>query len=275
MADAIRMRVPDTGRTRVICRSGNSLARADLELVSPDTATSIMVLPPVGDDSDIDVIKVLLLLNHRTWTGATRPNIVAAVQDSDNLPAARLAAGRTALVIDADDIAVRLIAQWHRQRGLSSIFNELLSFVGNEFHLRGVPALAGTTSGEALCAYELGVPAGLRRSTGQVQLNPAMDTVIAPRRPADRRRGGTLVGHGMLVFDKWPLCWPSSASSPANPGAPARGAWSLQGRLWGHGTVNQQTSPESGNWDRCRTWAAIRARASAFSRRHGRKGSSA
>ncbi|MBD0711840.1 potassium transporter TrkA [Streptomyces sp. CBMA291] len=179
MEDAIRARIPDMGRTRVICRSGSPLVRADLELVSPDTAKSVMVLPPVGDDKDVDVIKVLLLLNSRTWQGP-RPHVVAAVHDSDNLAAARLAAGEGALVIDAEDIAVRLMAQAHRQTGLSGVFDELLSFVGNEFYFREETSLVGTTYGEALHAFEVGATAGLRRSDGRIQVNPAMDTVIGP-----------------------------------------------------------------------------------------------
>ncbi|MCM3806343.1 potassium transporter TrkA [Streptomyces sp. DR7-3] len=177
MEDEIRRRIPDTGKTRVICRSGNPLQRGDLELVSPDSAKSIMVLSPVGDDSDIDVIKSLLLLNGRTWAGR-RPNVVAAVQSSANLAAARLAAGDSALVIDADDIAVGLIVQSHRQSGLSTVFNELLSFIGNEIYPWHEPALAGATYGESLNAFELGVPIGLHRADGEVLVNPAMDTVI-------------------------------------------------------------------------------------------------
>ncbi|WP_058043229.1 CASTOR/POLLUX-related putative ion channel [Streptomyces roseifaciens] len=177
MEDRIRTRVPDTGRTHVICRSGNPLKRADLELVSPDTARSIMVLPPGGDDSDTSVIKVLLLLNNRTWRGS-RPHVVAAVQDSDNLSVARLAAGDTGLVVDAEDFAVRLVVQSHRQAGLSAVCDELLSFVGNEIYLQPEPALTGTTYGEALHAYELGIPIGLRRPGGEVLVNPPMDTVI-------------------------------------------------------------------------------------------------
>ncbi|MCD9588778.1 potassium transporter TrkA [Streptomyces sp. 8ZJF_21] len=177
MEDEIRRRIPDTGKTRVICRSGNPLQRGDLELVSPDSAKAIMVLSPVGDDSDIDVIKSLLLLNGRTWAGR-RPNVVAAVQSSANLAAARLAAGDTALVIDADDIAVGLIVQSHRQSGLSTVFNELLSFIGNEIYPWHEPALAGATYGESLNAFELGVPIGLHRADGEVLVNPAMDTVI-------------------------------------------------------------------------------------------------
>ncbi|GLV79596.1 potassium transporter TrkA [Streptomyces hygroscopicus] len=179
MEDEIRRRIPDTGKTRVICRSGNPLQRGDLELVSPDSAKAIMVLSPVGDDSDIDVIKVLLLLNSRTWSG-TRPNVVAAVQSSANLAAARLAAGDTALVIDADDIAVGLIVQSHRQSGLSTVFNELLSFVGNEIYPWHEPALAGSTYGESLNAFELGVPIGVHRADGEVLVNPGMDTVLGP-----------------------------------------------------------------------------------------------
>ncbi|AUA09343.1 potassium transporter TrkA [Streptomyces sp. SID8382] len=177
MEDEIRRRIPDTGKTRVICRSGNPLQRGDLELVSPDSAKAIMVLSPVGDDSDIDVIKSLLLLNGRTWAGR-RPNVVAAVQSSANLAAARLAAGDSALVIDADDIAVGLIVQSHRQSGLSTVFNELLSFIGNEIYPWHEPALAGATYGESLNAFELGVPIGLHRADGEVLVNPAMDTVI-------------------------------------------------------------------------------------------------
>ncbi|GAA2070251.1 lipoprotein [Streptomyces albiaxialis] len=177
MEDQIRARVPDTGRTRVICRSGNPLHRADLELVSPGTSKSIMVLPPPGPDADTMVIKTLLVLDNRPWHG-DRPHVVAAVQDSDNLAAARLAAGDYGLVIDADDIAVRLIVQSHRQAGLSTVCNELLSFYGNELYIRHEPALVGLTYGEILNRYELGVPAGLHTADGRVLVNPPMDTEI-------------------------------------------------------------------------------------------------
>ncbi|MFC9428848.1 potassium transporter TrkA [Streptomyces sp. NPDC056987] len=177
MDDEIRRRIPDTGKTRVICRSGSPLQREDLELVSPDTAKSIMVLPPLTDDSDIDVIKVLLLLNNRRWP-ERRPTVVAAVQNSTNLAAAQLAAGDAALVIDVDDIAVRLIVQAHRQSGLSTVFNELLSFMGNEIYPWSEPALAGATYGESLTAFERGIPIGLQREDGKIHVNPSMDTVV-------------------------------------------------------------------------------------------------
>lgn len=178
MDDAIRARVGDTGRTRVVCRHGNPLKVADLELVSPGTARSIMVLAPPVEDPDTHVIKVLLSLNTRAWEPEGRPHVVAAVQDSTNLPAARLAGGPAARVIDADDIAIRLIVQSHRQSGLSQVCSDLLDFKGHELYMRAEPALAGTLYGQALLAYELGVPAGLRHADGTVSVNPPMDTEI-------------------------------------------------------------------------------------------------
>ena len=177
MEDQIRNRVGDTGRTRVVCRSGSPLKRADLDLVSLDTARAVMVLSPTGDDPDIDVIKVLLLLNNRPWP-AVRPHVVAAVQESANVAAAKLAAGRHALVIDADDIAVRMVVQSHRQSGLSTVCTDLLDFAGNEIYLRTEPSLAGRAYGDVLGAFEAGAPIGLRRADGTIAVNPPMETVL-------------------------------------------------------------------------------------------------
>ncbi|MGE5830332.1 MAG: CASTOR/POLLUX-related putative ion channel [Micromonosporaceae bacterium] len=177
MEDQIRVRVGDLGRVRVICRSGSPLKRADLELASLDTARSVIVLGPPSQNPDIDVIKVLLLLNNRPWS-ALRPPVVAAIHKAENVAAGRLAAGPDALIIDAEDIAVHLVVQSHRQSGLSSVCVDLLDFAGNELYLRDEPALVGRTYGEVLDAYELGTPIGLERAGGMVEVNAAMDSMV-------------------------------------------------------------------------------------------------
>ncbi|WP_026341493.1 CASTOR/POLLUX-related putative ion channel [Actinomadura atramentaria] len=177
MEEAIRSRVGDTGRTRVVCRRGNPLKVADLELVSPGTARSIIVLSPPGPEADNHVIKVLLSLGARAWEGR-RPHVVAAVHRSANLPAARLAGGPAAQVIDADDIAIQLIVQSHRQSGLSTVCTDLLNYEGHEFYMRPEPSLTGMTYGAALGAYELGIPVGVRTAEGEVLVNPPPDRVV-------------------------------------------------------------------------------------------------
>lgn len=177
MQDEIRSRVGDTGRLRVTCRSGSPLKRTDLELANLDEARSITVLSPPGDDTDIDVMKVLLLLNHQPWQDH-RPHIVAAIQQTHNMAAARLAAGPHAYLIDADDIAVRLVVQSHRQAGLSTVYTDLLNFAGHEIYLRSEPGLTGKTYEQALHAYICATPIGLCHIDGSVEVNPPMDTVI-------------------------------------------------------------------------------------------------
>ncbi|MEW6094560.1 MAG: hypothetical protein AB1531_11425, partial [Chloroflexota bacterium] len=64
MEDEIRTRVETVGRTKVICRSGSPIDLTDLEIGSPHTAKSIIVLPPEDDDPDTYVIKTVLALTN-------------------------------------------------------------------------------------------------------------------------------------------------------------------------------------------------------------------
>ncbi|WP_106403392.1 CASTOR/POLLUX-related putative ion channel [Actinocorallia populi] len=177
MDEAIRIKIGRTGRIRIVCRRGNPLKVADLALVSPATARSVIVLAPQTDEPDIDVIKVLLSLNAQPWR-ETRPPIVAPVRTAANMPAALLAGGEHARIVDADDIAVRLIVQSHRQCGLSAVCAELLDFQGHELYLHPEPSLAGSTFADALHAFERGVPVGLWHPDGSLTLNPASRTVV-------------------------------------------------------------------------------------------------
>jgi Trk K+ transport system NAD-binding subunit len=179
METDLRDRVGDTGRTRVVCRTGSPTRPGDLDLVNPGRAKSIVVLSPPGDDPDTHVIKTLLSIANRL-RGTGRPPIVAAITRSQNLAAARLAGGPTAEIIDTDDITSRLIVQSSRQSGVSVVCMDLLDFDGDEIYIRSDAPLTGMSYGEALLAYASGVLIGLRRADGRVVLNPPMDTVIEP-----------------------------------------------------------------------------------------------
>src|SRR6185503_18329556 len=64
MEDEIRERVKVKGKTRIICRNGSPIDPNDLEISSPHTARSIVVLPPENSDPDIDVIKTVLAITN-------------------------------------------------------------------------------------------------------------------------------------------------------------------------------------------------------------------
>jgi Trk K+ transport system NAD-binding subunit len=132
-----------------------------------------------GGDADPLVIKTLLALGDREFRGR-RPAVVTSVADTRNLVPARLAGGPHAVVVDADDIAARLVVQTSRQAGLSVVFSDLLDFAGHEIYLRPEPALEGSAFGDTLHAYEAATTIGLCRADDTVVLNPPMATTVEP-----------------------------------------------------------------------------------------------
>ena len=116
MEDRVRHRLPDTGRTRLVFRTGSPLDLRDLELVNLNEARSIIVLAPDGvpaEDADAFVLKILLAINKGPAFRGRPHHVVAAVRDSRNLAVAELAGG-DAVVLDGDDIGARLIVQTAR-----------------------------------------------------------------------------------------------------------------------------------------------------------------
>ncbi|MDQ1550783.1 MAG: hypothetical protein QOD50_205, partial [Actinomycetota bacterium] len=70
MDDAIRSHFPKSGNTRIITRSGDPMSLIDLELASPGTARSVIILAPEGaDDPDSLVIKTTLALTNNPNRG--------------------------------------------------------------------------------------------------------------------------------------------------------------------------------------------------------------
>jgi len=176
MEDEIRARVGDTGRTRVVCRTGSPIDLADLQIVNPEAARAVIILSGESDDPDAHVIKSILAL---TSIGRDHKyHIVAEIRDSENLEVARLVGRDSALFLPVSDLISRIAVQTCRQSGLSVAYMELLDFGGDEIYFHAEPALAGKTLGEALFAYETSTVIGLRRKDGRVQLKPALDTTI-------------------------------------------------------------------------------------------------
>src|SRR5918998_2424079 len=64
MEDEIRERVGKTGNTRVVCRTGDPIDVDDIEIVNPHDARSIVVLSPVDEEADSQVIKTILALTN-------------------------------------------------------------------------------------------------------------------------------------------------------------------------------------------------------------------
>jgi len=180
MEDAIRDRVGDTGKTRVVCRSGSCMDVYDLKLVSLNTARTIIILSPESDEPDTEVIKtVLAVTNHPERQSDRKFHIVAQIYDPKNMTSARVVGNGEVEWIIAGDFIARVIAQTCRQSGLSVVYTELLDFGGDEIYLMPVPApLAGKPFSDSLLAFETNSVMGYVPANGTPQLQPPMDTIL-------------------------------------------------------------------------------------------------
>src|SRR6185436_10883200 len=171
-------KVPDTKNTRIICRSGDPTDLYDIAIVNPQTARSIIVLSPEGDDPDSCVIKTILALTNDPGRRAAPYLIAAEIREAQNAEVARVVGGSEVQLVLADDLLSRIVAQSMRQPGLSAVYTELLDFDGCEIYTTEQPELTGKTFGEAIFCYETSSLIGLCDADGAVSLNPPMETMI-------------------------------------------------------------------------------------------------
>ena len=177
MEDAIRQKVKDFGRTRIVVRSGNPMEINDLEIASLDSARSIIVPSPENDDPDSDVIKTILAITNHPTRRSEPYHIVAELHDEKNFEVARVIGKGETEFLEVGDFIARVIAQTCRQSGLSVVHTDLLDFIGDEIYFYAAPNLAGKKFGEILSSSETNVVIGIF-SDGIAKINPGMDTPV-------------------------------------------------------------------------------------------------
>jgi ion channel POLLUX/CASTOR len=179
MEDEIKAQVGDTGKTKIIVRSGDPMNLAELEVANPHSARSIIVLAPEdSDDPDATVIKTTLAVTNNPNRKAGEYHIVGELQEPGNLEAARLVGRDEAHWVLSTEVISRITVQTCRQSGLSVVYSELLDFDGAEIYFTDQPSLVGRSYFDAQLAFETSTVMGLVQA-GEVTLNPSPDTIIA------------------------------------------------------------------------------------------------
>jgi len=178
MEEEIRAKVPCTGKTRVVCRTGSPVEPSDIAKMSLHTSKSIIILAPDIENPDPEVIKTMLAITNRS-TDSKSVHMVALISDPDNVQAARIVGGDQAEIVLAGDLIARMAAQTCLQSGLSVVYQELLDYGGDEIYFHKEPRLIGKTFSDALLMYETSTIIGLKADNGAVILNPPMNTVIS------------------------------------------------------------------------------------------------
>jgi ion channel POLLUX/CASTOR len=178
MEDEIRGQIEDTGRTKVVCRSGSPIDLSDLEIVNPHSTKSIIILSPEDfSDPDAQVIKMILAITNNPNRRSEPYHIVAEIRNPKNVAVAKMVGKDEVEIILPDDLIARITVQTSRQTGLSIVYKELLDFGGDEIYFKNEPNLAGKTYGEALSSFQDCALIGVQ-TNGVTKINPSIETKI-------------------------------------------------------------------------------------------------
>ena len=184
MDETLRTRVPRTGNTRVVTRSGNTSLLGNLDRVTVEACKSVIVLASCGESStaedkaasDAKAIKTVLAVV-AAKPEDTEFNIVAEIFDSRNREVVEQISPEEVRAIDAQDILAKILVQTSRTSGLAVVYNEILSFDGSEMYFHGAD-WRGAKFWHLQYHFADGVPMGIRKSDGTLMINPPPNTLM-------------------------------------------------------------------------------------------------
>ncbi|MGL1889307.1 MAG: NAD-binding protein [Reichenbachiella sp.] len=180
MEDEVKLKVPITKNTRVICRTGDPIDIDDIHIGNPYDSKSIIVLDKDNENSDSQIIKTIVAI-------VTNPNrreepyhVTAEITDSKNFEVAKMVGKDEVELILSDDFISRIMVQTSRQSGLSVVYIELMDYDGDEIYFtdEDTDQLIGKTFKDIIFVYEKSAVMGLQFADGTVAINPPMDTVF-------------------------------------------------------------------------------------------------
>ena len=176
MEERLRDAVPNSRTTKIVCRNGEPWNTSVLSMANLAGARSVLV---IGDGDDDRSVKTLLAIRAaRTKNDRGELNVVAEVVDADTAQSVKsLMPG--VVTVSSDAVVAELTAQACRQRGLSSVFRELLDFDGDEMYFAPFPSLTGRTYAEAQLAFDRAALMGILTADRKVVLGPGGDAVLA------------------------------------------------------------------------------------------------
>jgi ion channel POLLUX/CASTOR len=181
MEDEIKSKFEEMRGLRIVCRSGDPMDLNDLEIVSPNTARSIIVLATNPQYHDADVLKTVLALTGHPHRRQEPYHIVGSLRNPDSQEVAQLIIQHgEASLFQVDNLIARITAQTCRQTGLSVVYEELLDFAGDGIYFKQETGLTGKTFGDALFCLEDAALIGLASPEEGVRLAPALETTIKP-----------------------------------------------------------------------------------------------
>lgn len=176
--DALRLRMTNTKTTRVVTRSGKGTIPINLDMVSVESAKSVIILAGCADydtetakaASDALVIQTILAVTTRSIDKEDYA-IVAEVYNDTYRDTIEQTFPNYVVTLDTGNILAKILVQTSRSVGLSVVYSEILSFDGCEMYFYKA-SWGRARFGELAYHFHDGVPIGVRHTDGKLHLNP-------------------------------------------------------------------------------------------------------
>lgn len=97
MQEILSQKIIERKNTKIICRTGDPMSIDDLNILSPNSSRSIIILAPLNNNPDVSVIKTILAITNNPKRSKLKFHIVAEIKQRHNIEVARIA-GRQIIV---------------------------------------------------------------------------------------------------------------------------------------------------------------------------------
>ncbi|MEL7312819.1 MAG: hypothetical protein AAFN07_14990 [Pseudomonadota bacterium] len=182
--DVLRLRVKDRKTTRIVTRSGDVASIVNLNMVSIESAKSVIILANCDDTdpaeekaaSDAKAIQTVLATMGRA-AAEEDFNVVVEIFNPTHRDIVRSSFPANVVTVNTSDVLAKLLVQTSRSVGLSVVYNEILSFDGCEMYFYGAD-WKGASFGGAAFHFPDGVPIGIRTTDGEILMNPPSDRTL-------------------------------------------------------------------------------------------------
>jgi hypothetical protein len=186
MDEILRLRVKELATTRVVTRSGDVSSLVNLDMVSLESSSSVIILADC-EDTDSDKKKTSSDAKAIQTVLATMGNeienddfsVVVEIFNPTHREIVRSSFSDHVITVNTSDILAKLLVQTSRSVGLSLVYNEILSFDGCELYFYDAE-WGDLTFGELGYRFPDGVPIGIRNADGLITINPESNRVLEP-----------------------------------------------------------------------------------------------
>lgn len=183
--DFIAKRLPDTKTTHIVTSNGDSSNINELKRINAIDAKSVIIMASCPDSasyeekllSDTFAIKTIMAMI-TLQGGENELPIITEIFTEEKRAIVDFFDDKNIIALDSWDIMGKLLVQTSLTSGLEMVYNEILSFDLSEVYFHHAK-WNGITFGELPYHFADGIPLGIHKKNGSLELRPEDDTVLA------------------------------------------------------------------------------------------------